>query len=101
MMKVTVNVECTPEEARIFMGLPDVQPMQQAILQDLQGRMQNGLDALSPEAMMTNWLPTGLQNAEQLQKMFWGQIQNALAGVTNATTAAMVTFTDRKAVDKS
>ena len=25
-MKVTVNVECTPEEARTFLGLPDVQP---------------------------------------------------------------------------
>ena len=33
-MKFTVNVECTPEEARAFMGLPDVQPMQEAMMQD-------------------------------------------------------------------
>ena len=31
-MKVTVEVECTPEEARQFLGLPDVVPMQQAAM---------------------------------------------------------------------
>ncbi|MFY9972047.1 MAG: DUF6489 family protein, partial [Roseiarcus sp.] len=27
-MKITVDVDCTPLEARQFMGLPDVEPMQ-------------------------------------------------------------------------
>jgi hypothetical protein len=27
-MKITVEVECTPEEARQFLGLPDVKPLQ-------------------------------------------------------------------------
>jgi hypothetical protein len=26
-MKITMDVECTPEEARAFLGLPDVKPM--------------------------------------------------------------------------
>ena len=26
-MKITVDVDCTPEEARAFLGLPDVKPM--------------------------------------------------------------------------
>jgi hypothetical protein len=30
IMKVTVEVDCTPEEGRRFLGLPDVVPMQQA-----------------------------------------------------------------------
>jgi hypothetical protein len=33
-MKVTVEVDCTPEEARGFLGLPDVVPIQQAIAPD-------------------------------------------------------------------
>ena len=31
-MKITVNVDCTPEEARSFLGLPDVQPLQAAVM---------------------------------------------------------------------
>ena len=30
-MKITVNVDCTPDEARHFFGLPDVKPMQDAL----------------------------------------------------------------------
>ena len=98
MMKVTVNVECTPEEARVFMGLPDVQPMQAAMMQELQDRMSAGFRATDPQALMTSWFPNGMQNAEQLQKMFWGQIQSALSGITNATTSAMVNFVDQKSI---
>ena len=28
-MKVNIEVDCTPDEARRFLGLPDVAPMQQ------------------------------------------------------------------------
>jgi hypothetical protein len=37
-MKVTVEVDCTPEEARRFLGLPDVVPTQQAVMEKLQQR---------------------------------------------------------------
>ena len=40
-MKVTVEVDCTPEEARRFLGLPDVVPMQQAAIEKLQQRMES------------------------------------------------------------
>jgi len=28
-MKITMNIDCTPDEARAFFGLPDVKPMQE------------------------------------------------------------------------
>ncbi len=31
-MKFTVNVECSPEEARRFMGLPDVTPINEQLV---------------------------------------------------------------------
>ena len=31
-MKITMNVDCTPEEARAFLGLPDVKPMQEQLI---------------------------------------------------------------------
>ncbi len=88
-MKVTVNVDCTPEEARSFMGLPDVQPMQQAVMAELEQRMIANIRAMTPDAMIQTWMPAGLQGAENLQKMFWGQVQNMMSGVVN-TTSAMV-----------
>ena len=35
-MKVNVEIDCTPLEARQFFGLPDVQPMQTAVMDKLQ-----------------------------------------------------------------
>jgi hypothetical protein len=31
-MKVTVEIDCTPAEARQFFGLPNVEPMQAAMM---------------------------------------------------------------------
>jgi hypothetical protein len=44
-MKVTVEVDCTPEEARRFLGLPDVVSMQQAAMEKLQQRMESAVEA--------------------------------------------------------
>ena len=94
-MKVTVNVECTPEEARTFMGLPDVQPMQEALMSELQQRLSANLQALSPENMMQAWLPTSLQGAENMRKMAWNQMQQLMAGVVG-TTNAVLTVKDKE-----
>lgn len=72
-MKFTVDVDCTPEEARAFLGLPDVKPMQDALMRQIQDRMTASLAAMEPEAMLKTWLPAGVQGMEQLQKMFWAQ----------------------------
>lgn len=77
-MKVTVNIDCTPEEARTFLGLPDVQPMQEALMRQMQEQMSANLKAMDPETMMKTWLPMGLQGIEQFQKMMWSQMSNAM-----------------------
>ena len=38
-MKVTIEIDCTPVEARQFMGLPDVQPMQAAVMAEIEKRV--------------------------------------------------------------
>ena len=93
-MKVTVNVDCTPEEARVFMGLPDVQPMQQAVMAELEQQMIGNIKSMTPEAMVQTWLPAGLQGAESLRKMFWSQLQNMMSGVVD-TTNSMVTMNEK------
>ena len=75
-MKITVDVDCTPEEARTFLGLPDVRPMQDMLLKKVQERMIASLDAMTPEALLGTWLPAGVQSLEHLQKMFWANFQS-------------------------
>jgi hypothetical protein len=68
-MKVTVNVDCTPLEARQFMGLPDVEPMQKAAMAQIEKRMLAELERYTPEALFKAWLPIAGMNAEWLQEL--------------------------------
>jgi len=43
-MKVNITMDMTPEEARAFMGLPDVAPLQKRMLDDMQARMKAAFD---------------------------------------------------------
>ena len=67
-MKITVDVDCTPLEARQFMGLPDVEPMQKAAMAEIEKRMMAELERFSPEALFKAWLPIAGMNAEWLQE---------------------------------
>ena len=73
-MKIKVDIDCTPDEARHFLGLPDVKPMQDAIMKDIEDRMRTNLQAMDPETMFKTWLPAGIQGWEQMQRMFWSQM---------------------------
>jgi hypothetical protein len=76
-MKISIDIDCTPDEARRFLGLPDVAPMQEALMAQVQERMEANLKALEPEALFQTWLPASIQGFEQLQKMFWSQMGGA------------------------
>ncbi|MFH0296173.1 DUF6489 family protein [Bradyrhizobium sp. 31Argb] len=67
-MKVNVEIDCTPLEARQFFGLPDVAPMQTAVMEKLQQQMTSNIEKVSPEALMQSWLDPKL--AERFQDMF-------------------------------
>lgn len=80
-MKITVNIDCSPEEARTFMGLPDVKPMQEMMMEEVKERMRANLSAMDPDTLFKTWMPTGIQNVEQFQKSFWSQFgKNPLGG---------------------
>ncbi|MFT3973839.1 MAG: DUF6489 family protein [Amaricoccus sp.] len=69
-MKVTIDIDCTPDEARTFLGLPDVKPMQEQMMQELQDRMLATVRSMSPDEMMKAWLPDGMAGLEQMQQFF-------------------------------
>jgi len=65
-MKINVEVDCTPEEARAFLGLPDLGPMQRQLVGEMQERMSANLRALDPQEMMKLWLAPNLKGFEQI-----------------------------------
>jgi hypothetical protein len=82
-MKVNVEVTCTPEEARAFFGLPDLGPMQQRVMTEIEDRMRSSLGSMNPETIFKTWIPASMQGVEQMQQMqqaFWSQLANIAAG---------------------
>ncbi|WP_115718193.1 DUF6489 family protein [Gallaecimonas mangrovi] len=74
-MKVTIDIECTPEEARSFLGLPDIKPMQAKMMADFEQQMQKGLSSMDPETLAKTWFGTSnIKAVEELQKAFWLQM---------------------------
>jgi len=76
VMKAIFQIECTPAEARAFFGLPDMEPMQAAVMERLQEHMVSEIDRLSSEALMNQWLSAFPENVERMQdllaRMFLG-----------------------------
>ena len=79
-MKLRIDIECTPEEARSFFGLPEVSPLQQELMQAMAGRMREALTQSDPETLLKTWMPAGLEGFERLQRMFWGAATAAASG---------------------
>ena len=73
-MKINFDIECSPEEARKFLGLPDVVPMQEKMMQEIEAKMQDNIRNLDPETMVKTWLPATMQGWGEMQKMFWSQM---------------------------
>ena len=69
-MKVNVEIDCTPLEARQFFGLPDVGPMQTAVMDKLQEQMLANIEKVTPEALMKSWFTFDPKLAERFQDMF-------------------------------
>jgi Family of unknown function (DUF6489) len=69
-MKVNIEIDCTPLEARQFFGLPDVSPMQTAVMDKLQQQMMSNIDKVSPEKLMQSWLTFDPKIAERFQDLF-------------------------------
>ncbi len=84
-MKVHVEVDMTPDEARRVMGLPDVAKLQDEMMREMQRRVKAALDTSDPEAMMRAWLPLGGQGFEQFQRFLWDSAKRAAGATAKAT----------------
>jgi len=71
-MKVTITIDCTPEEARAAMGLPDLSPVHDRYLQLLTETMEGGARPELLEQMMRSWAPMGEAGLSLWRRMIEG-----------------------------
>ncbi|MGH7046691.1 MAG: DUF6489 family protein [Stellaceae bacterium] len=76
-MKISFDIDCTPEEARKFFGLPEVQPLQAALLKEVEERLGANIKAMDAKTLIDAWLPAGLKGFEQWQQMVMAQMAGA------------------------
>lgn len=74
-MKFTVDVDCTPEEARRFLGLPDLAPVHAAYVEKLQKAVSDGITPDMVREMMKNWGPMS-----EAGMAMWGQMFGQMSG---------------------
>jgi Family of unknown function (DUF6489) len=68
-MKMTIEVDCTPEEARRFMGLPDVSALNEHLVNEMKGRIDANMAMISPDELVKNWMSFGAGAQEQFRKL--------------------------------
>ena len=85
-MKVTINIDCSPEEARNFMGLPDVAAAQKEIVEAWQTQAVEAMSGMDPAALFSPWVPggelaggppTGNDSWDVMEKAFWAGMHTA------------------------
>jgi hypothetical protein len=68
-VKFKIDIDCTPQEARTFLGLPDVESVQKSLAAEIESRMRAALDRMDPERMFETWMPA-VKGWEELLKAF-------------------------------
>jgi hypothetical protein len=77
-MKFNIEVDCTPDEARRFLGLPDVAPFQKVLMDTMEKRMVEFVEQSDPKALLDQWMPMGFKTLEQWPQI-WAQMAAAAA----------------------
>lgn len=68
-MKVRIEIDCEPAEARAFLGLPDVEALNARLVDEMSRRMDENLAAMQPEELMKSWTAFGVQAQDQFRKL--------------------------------
>ena len=76
-MKISFDIDCNPEEARRFLGLPDVTPVNEAFVEELTKRAGDMAQEMDAGKLMEQWMSAGVQGLGDIQKAFMEQFAKA------------------------
>jgi len=72
-MKVRIDIDCTPAEARAFFGLPDLEPVQAAMMD----KLREHLASMDAAELMKLWMPAGTESWQKMQEAFMSAFTGA------------------------
>ncbi len=67
-MKVTIEIDCTPKEARAFLGQPDVEVFNAWLMEQMKARFEQNMELLKPEELMKGWMAVGGQAQDVMRR---------------------------------
>jgi hypothetical protein len=78
-MKFNIEIDCTPEEARRLVGLPDLEPLHDIYLSRVKELMAKGITPDMVQTMVKSWVPMGEGGLGLVQSLL-GQFGGGLMG---------------------
>ena len=81
-MKINIEIDCTPKEARTFLGFPDLEPLHEHMLGEFKDWMKQSAGLMNPEAMLKMWAPMGGQGFEQMTKFMSEAMKSTMSEAT-------------------
>ena len=72
-MKFNIEIDCTPEEAREFFGLPNVEKFNDLMMAQVQEQFASQMKNMDAETLMKTWMPAGQKVMENFQEQFFSQ----------------------------
>lgn len=86
-MKFNIEIDCTPEEARRLVGLPDLEPLHEIYLSRVKELMAKGITPDMVQTMVKSWVPmgeSGLGLIQLLMSQFGGGLMSGAGKAADA-----------------
>ncbi|MEM1434775.1 MAG: DUF6489 family protein [Pseudomonadota bacterium] len=87
-MKINIEVDVSPEEARHFFGLPDVEPLQKHIMERVQKQVEATADPAYFAKLAAQFVSGGVQSMDTLQRTFVDLMRPAGSSSSSKTKKA-------------
>jgi len=86
-MKVNIEIDMTADEARTVLGMPDLAPMQEALMAQLTDQIRRNVAYIDPELIVKTVLPVGAESLDRFQKLLWNVARSAVGEGQDAAPA--------------
>ncbi|SDW68086.1 DUF6489 family protein [Thiocapsa roseopersicina] len=89
-MKMSFDVEMTPEEMRKLLGLPDVEAFQRQLMDDIRERMVAGTEGYDPIKLFQPYVTGTMASWDMFQKMLTNatSMSSGTTGSSSESSAA-------------
>lgn len=75
-MKVNIELDLTPEEARRFFGLPDITPIQEKVMERVQKQIEASADPAYLGKLASQLVTGGMQSVDSFQRAFFDMMSS-------------------------